>query len=134
MQAACSRCGTQHVLRDADLGAHPKVRFRCSKCGAPTVIETQRRPDATVVISPLPSFARSDSPRSLALLAREDSTAFPPMIGVTLTIISGPGKGAVHKFKKPRVIIGREVADIALPDPEISRHHCLLEVRDTHIH
>jgi pSer/pThr/pTyr-binding forkhead associated (FHA) protein len=27
-------------------------------------------------------------------------------------------------------VIGRKGADIPLSDPEISRHHCLLEVRD----
>ncbi len=32
---------------------------------------------------------------------------------------------------KPRVTLGRKGADIPLNDPEISRHHCLLEVRDT---
>jgi pSer/pThr/pTyr-binding forkhead associated (FHA) protein len=34
---------------------------------------------------------------------------------------------------QPRVVIGRKGADIPLNDPEISRHHCLLEVRDTFI-
>jgi pSer/pThr/pTyr-binding forkhead associated (FHA) protein len=29
--------------------------------------------------------------------------------------------------------LGRQGSDIALDDPEISRHHCLLEVRDTYI-
>jgi S-DNA-T family DNA segregation ATPase FtsK/SpoIIIE len=85
-------------------------------------------------MSPLPSFARSDSPGSLNLLSHDDQGALPPLIAVALTIVSGPGKGAVHRFKKPRIIIGRDVADIALLDPEISRHHCLLEVRDAHIH
>jgi hypothetical protein len=133
MQAACCRCGTKHVLKDADLGIHPKVQFRCSKCGAPTIVETQRRPDATIAMSPLPAFARDDSTRSLTLLHHDEDATLPPLIAVALTIVSGPGKGSVHKFKKPRVIIGRDVADIALPDPEVSRHHCLLEVRDAHI-
>jgi pSer/pThr/pTyr-binding forkhead associated (FHA) protein len=34
---------------------------------------------------------------------------------------------------KPRVVVGRKGADIPVDDPEISRHHCLLEVRDNHI-
>jgi len=34
---------------------------------------------------------------------------------------------------KPRVILGRTGADIVLNDGEISRNHCLLEVRDTFI-
>jgi pSer/pThr/pTyr-binding forkhead associated (FHA) protein len=33
-------------------------------------------------------------------------------------------------LKKPRVVVGREGADIALQDPEISRHHCVVEVRE----
>jgi pSer/pThr/pTyr-binding forkhead associated (FHA) protein len=31
---------------------------------------------------------------------------------------------------EPRIVIGRTGADLALSDPEVSRHHCLLEVRD----
>jgi pSer/pThr/pTyr-binding forkhead associated (FHA) protein len=31
------------------------------------------------------------------------------------------------------VVLGREGADIAFDDPEISRHHCLLEVRENYI-
>jgi len=50
---------------------------------------------------------------------------------VVLSILSGPAKGEKHTLGKPRVTLGRKGADIQLNDPEISRHHCLLEVRDT---
>jgi predicted Zn finger-like uncharacterized protein len=134
MQVACAHCGTQHVLKEADVGHHPKVQFRCSRCGHPTVVETNRRPDATMVISPLPSFARSDSSASsAALFSQDDTTKLPSTKSVILTVISGPGKGAVHKFAKPRVIVGREGADITLQDPEVSRHHCILEVRGDYV-
>lgn len=120
----------EHVLRDADVGIHPKVQFLCSKCGRKTVVDTNRRPDATMVISPLPSFARANATGSnLHLLEQDDSSKLPAMKNVVLTVVSGPGKGAVHKLSKPRVVLGREGADIALQDPEISRHHCVLEVR-----
>jgi pSer/pThr/pTyr-binding forkhead associated (FHA) protein len=39
----------------------------------------------------------------------------------------------VFRLTKPRVVIGRKGADIPLNDPEISRNHCLLEVRDKYI-
>src|SRR5229473_2683811 len=42
------------------------------------------------------------------------------------------GKTTIVEIKR-RVTLGRKGADIPLNDPEISRHHCLLEVRDTHI-
>jgi predicted Zn finger-like uncharacterized protein len=134
MRATCTHCRTEHVLKDADVGIHPKVQFHCSKCGRVTIVENTRRPDATMVISPLPSFARSNTASSnLQLLEQDDGAKLPATKNVTLTVVSGPGKGAVHKLLKPRVVVGREGADIALQDPEISRHHCVLEVRGDYV-
>src|SRR5207302_1296348 len=45
----------------------------------------------------------------------------------------GHTKGQSHTLGKPRAVLGRKGSDVALNDPEISRHHCLLEVRDTYI-
>jgi pSer/pThr/pTyr-binding forkhead associated (FHA) protein len=47
--------------------------------------------------------------------------------------VSGPEKGKVHKLTKPRVVLGRQGSDIPLNDAEISRYHCVLEVRETYI-
>jgi hypothetical protein len=134
MQASCIHCGTQHVLKDTELGSHPKVQFRCSKCGKTTFVELKLRPDQTVVISPLPSFARANATSSnLKLPPVEDGLRLPPTTNVVLSILSGPDKGKVHKLTKPRVIVGRQGSDIPLKDPEISRYHCALEVRETYI-
>src|SRR2546430_17241625 len=57
----------------------------------------------------------------------------PEKAKVVLSILSGPSKGESHTLAKPRVVLGRKGADIPLNDPEISRHHCLLEVRETYI-
>jgi hypothetical protein len=131
MQAACVHCGTEHKLKDADSTVHPKVQFKCSKCGKTTVVEVKRRPDQTVVISPLPTFARADASSSNLHLPPEDDGMKLPANGVfVLAITSGPASGEVFRLEKPRVVIGRKGADIPLNDPEISRHHCLLEVRD----
>src|SRR5258708_5310731 len=59
MQTACTHCGAEHSLKESELGGHSKVQFRCSKCGKSTVVQLKRRSDATVVMSPLPSFARA---------------------------------------------------------------------------
>jgi predicted Zn finger-like uncharacterized protein len=134
MQAACSNCGTQHVLKDADVGAHPKVKFRCSRCATTTVVDTGRNPDNTVVISPLPSFARGNGSGTQSSLVLQDPTAaLPKSKNVVLTIISGPDTGATHTLTKPRVVIGRDGSDISLQDSEISRHHCVVEVRDDYV-
>jgi pSer/pThr/pTyr-binding forkhead associated (FHA) protein len=86
-----------------------------------------------MVVSPLPSFARSNASKStLNLLEQDDGLKLPAAKSAILTVVSGPSKGAVHQLKKPRVILGREDAGIVLDDQEISRHHCLLEVRENY--
>ena len=134
MQAACVHCGTKHKLRDADSTVHPRVQFKCSKCGKTTVVEVKRRADQTVVISPLPSFARADASSSNLQLPPADDGLKLPANGVfVLAVTTGPANGEVFRLAKTRVVIGRKGADIPLNDPEISRHHCLLEVRDKFI-
>src|SRR5437899_12681879 len=134
MQAACIHCGTEHLLKDAQFGGHTKVQFKCSKCGKTTIVEIKRHVDSTVVMSPLPSFARTDAPSSNVNLALPDpGIRLPEKSRVVLSILSGPSKGDRHTLSKPRVVLGREGADIPLNDPEISRHHCLLVVRGMHI-
>ena len=134
MQAKCVHCGTEHKLKDADSTIHPKVQFKCSKCGKTTVVEVKWRPDQTVVISPLPTFARADASSSGLHLPPEDDGMRLPVDGVfVLAVTSGPANGRFFRLAKSRVVIGRKGADIPLSDPEISRHHCLLEVRDTYI-
>src|SRR5216684_349413 len=134
MQPSCIHCGTKHVLKDAEFGGHSKVQFKCSKCGKTTIVEIKRRVDSTVVMSPLPSFARANATSSNVNLGPPDpGIRLPEKSKVVLTILSGPEKGESHTLSKARVVVGRKGADIPLNDAEISRHHCLLEVRDTYI-
>jgi pSer/pThr/pTyr-binding forkhead associated (FHA) protein len=97
-------------------------------------VEVKMRPDQTVVISPLPSFARASVTSSnLKLPPIDEGTRLPPTANVLLSIVSGPEKGKVHKLTKSRVVLGRQGSDIPLNDAEISRYHCVLEVRETYI-
>lgn len=59
--------------------------------------------------------------------------ALPPGVEASVSVIEGPDKGLVKKIEKASVIVGRQGADISLNDPEISRQHCLLEVKDSYI-
>lgn len=127
-------CGTEHLLKDTEFAGYSKVQFKCSKCGKTTIVEIKRRTDATVVMTPLPSFARANATSSnLNLPPPDPGLKLPAKKNVVLSILSGPAKGQSHTLGKPRVVMGRKGADVALSDPEISRHHCLLEVRDTYI-
>jgi hypothetical protein len=134
MQTACIHCGTEHLLKEGSLGGHAKVQFKCSKCGKTTIVEIKRRVDSTVVMSPLPSFARANASSSNLNLQTDDpGLKLPEKVKIVLSIMSGPSKGEQHTLVKPRVVLGRQGADVAVSDPEISRHHCLLEVRETYI-
>lgn len=113
------------------MAKHTKVQFRCTKCGHTTIVEVRRRVDETVVISPMPSFARADaSTARLRLPAVDDGLHLPADVEIVLTVTNGPEKGYSLILNKPRIVIGRKGADFPLNDPEVSRHHCLLEVRD----
>lgn len=131
MQAGCVHCGQQHLLNDSVLAKHSKVQFRCTKCGQTTIVEVKRRVDETVVISPMPSFARADaSTARLGLPAADEGLLLPEDVNLVLSVTSGPDKGLSLVLTKPRIVIGRKGADFALNDPEISRQHCVLEVRE----
>jgi hypothetical protein len=113
---------------------HPMVLFGCSMCVNTTVVELKSRADSTMVITPLPSFARATPTTSnLRLPPVDDGLRLPASANVVLAVLSGPDKGTVHRLSKPRVVVGRQDSDVPINDPEISRHHCSLEVRETYI-
>ncbi len=131
MQAGCIHCGQQHLLNDSVLAKHSKVQFRCTKCGQTTIVEVKHRADETVVISPMPSFARADAATArMKAPAVDDNPDLPEGVSATLTITTGPQCGQSLTLTRERTIIGRKGADLALTDPEVSRQHCLLEVRE----
>src|SRR5258708_13666078 len=79
----------------------------------------------------MPSCARADaSTQRLRLLAVDDGLRLPDGIEIVLTIESGPQANKSFPLTKARTVIGRKGSDIALEDPEISRHHCVVEVRE----
>ncbi|HTB91744.1 MAG TPA: FHA domain-containing protein [Candidatus Sulfotelmatobacter sp.] len=130
MQTGCIHCGQQHLLNDEAVAKHPKVSFRCTKCGLTTIVEIKRSVDQTVVISPMPSFARADaSTQRLRLLPVDEGLRLPDNLEVVLTVEGGPEANKSFTLSKARTVIGRKGADIALEDPEISRNHCVIEVR-----
>jgi len=134
MQAPCSSCGTVHSLNDAQALGHPRVQFRCSRCGKTTVVNT-RAVDTTQVVSPLPEFARSGGPGIAALMGADAQGFFlPANKTISLSVIAGPAKGQAATLEKPIVILGRAGADFAINDPNISRQHCAVEVKGDAVH
>jgi len=130
MQATCEHCGARYILKDQDLAGFARVQFRCSKCGYSTVVDVARRPDMTMVVSPLPEFARGGgSGPSAAVPGQHEGLALPTNAHVVLTVQTGPSKGLIYRLAQPRVVLGRTGADVDLQDPEVSRQHCAIEVK-----
>jgi hypothetical protein len=132
MKAACSNCGAQHSLPDAQLAGRPRVQFKCAKCGTSTLVELAQNPDATQILSPVPEFARSaGAPRlSRSGVVEDPGLRLPGGKAIAISVIAGPAKGLVYSVRKPRVVMGRADADIIINDKEISRWHCALEIKD----
>jgi predicted RNA-binding Zn-ribbon protein involved in translation (DUF1610 family) len=131
MQTGCVHCGKQHLLKDEIVAKHAKVQFRCTRCGQTTIVAVKRRADETVVISPMPSFARADaSTARLKLPPVDEGLVLPQESKILLIVKSGPAQGTMFPLSNPRTVIGRKGADFPLNDPEISRYHCVLEVRE----
>jgi hypothetical protein len=132
MKTACSNCGAQHSLPDAQLVGHPRVQFRCAKCGKTTLVTIAQNPDATQVMSPLPQFARSAGAPRLAQGGsdEEESLRLPAGKAIALSVIAGPARGLVYPVQQPRIVLGRIGTDLCINDPEISRWHCALEIKD----
>ncbi len=134
MKVKCGNCGAEYVLKDSQIAQHAKVQFRCTKCGKTSVVDVKLRPDATIVMSPLPSFARTGTDFGGSSIGMPDAElALPEGVTASLLVIEGPDKGLARKIEKASVILGRQGADVSLNDPEISRAHCLLEVKQTYI-
>ena len=132
MKVSCSHCGAQHSLPNAQLVGYPRVQFRCAKCRKTTLVTIAPDPETTQVMSPLPQFARSAGAPRLAQIcgAEEDDLRLPAGKAIALSVIAGPSRGQVYVVQKPRVVLGRTGADLDINDPEISRWHCLLEIKD----
>lgn len=134
MQTGCVHCGQQHLLKDDLVTKHPKVQFRCTRCGQTTIVEIKRRVDETMVISPMPSFGKADLASATADLPPvNDGLSLPKNLDIVLTVTAGPDQGLVFPLTHGRTVIGRKGSDFVLNDPEISRHHCILEVRDSSV-
>lgn len=135
MEALCQHCSAKHNLNDKQLGNHSKVQFKCSSCAKMTVLNIALHPDRTRSSTPLPSFARTENAADvLAELVKEPpGLKLPEHKQVTLTVVSGLTNGAAMILAKPRIILGRRGggADFEVDDPEVSRWHCAVEVKDT---
>jgi FHA domain len=118
------------MLNDAQVGRHPRVQFRCAKCGHHTVVKTRQADSTQVVFTPPAESHFEPGPDPATLLGTDPRhLSLPDGKSIALAVLSGPSKGLVHTLGKPWVVIGRTAGDMLINDPNVSRWHCAVEVK-----
>ena len=148
----CDRCYARYRYDEGRFEGKGSKKVRCTKCLAVFEIyntpaaEGQPLPSDTDLASPdwragesedtggrsgvtptkkrTPPSERRRTPSELKL---------PVDSKLSLAVISGPDSGKIFSINKPRVVIGRQGADVNVDDPEISREHVALEIAGEHV-
>jgi predicted Zn finger-like uncharacterized protein len=141
----CDQCHAKYHYDDERFGGKASKKLRCSRCQTIFEVVNTRAyevqpalrapiaPDETRIRRP-GDASKSPTPRSRPSAPEVRKPAgelrLPADVKLSLAVIAGPDAGKMFQIEKPRVVIGREDVDFALDDPELSRHHAALEVRD----
>src|SRR5258708_11852450 len=119
MEVACGQCGAKYDLQGAENPARTNVRFTCPKCGHSTVVETNQLPSTTVVMLPLPSFARANAWSSQNKVERaETRPRLPQSVSAAVSVIEGPDYGKIFKLEVADIIVRRQGSDDSLNEPD----------------
>ena len=140
----CDRCYARYRYDESRFEGKSSKKVRCTKCLA--VFEIYNTPafEAQATVPPDGDLAapewkagedtgrsKESTTRKRAVVSARPAPAelkLPPDAKLSLAVISGPDAGKIFPIGKPRVVIGRQGADINLDDPEISRAHAAVEV------
>jgi hypothetical protein len=121
MLIECPDCHAICLLDENTLTRAKRIETRCEDCQNYLLVEL--------------SIRTLDQTRALASATQaikpQTEAALPAGRFVALAVTSGPMVGRVFRLTKPRVVVGRADADFQLDDPEVSRRHCVVEVRGT---
>ena len=131
MQAPCSHCGTLHALNDAQTGGHPRVQFRCSRCGKNTIVKTRGVDSTASALAAAGFCAERRRARRRGPVRDRTRRAFscrPTKSSLCRSSRARP-RARLYRSKNPWSFLGRSGADFTIGDPNISRQHCAVEVR-----
>jgi pSer/pThr/pTyr-binding forkhead associated (FHA) protein len=100
MNVECPHCGANNPTEEKQFASESRVHVECVQCHS-----------------------------NFAVNAPTEGPQLPVDQTVALAVIEGPARGQVFRLTKARIILGRSGADVVLYDPEVSRKHCMIEVR-----
>jgi predicted Zn finger-like uncharacterized protein len=153
MIIVCPSCQARYKFDETKLGARPKAKTKCAKCGGAIEIENPLLSAVTLPPSgldvPEPPDTQPPEPEEAptlpkhspaAVRQREEGTItgrdlhrmglleLPKDKRFSLAVIQGAATGQIYQITKTRTSLGRSGADINLDDPEASRQHAVVEI------
>lgn len=147
----CDRCYARYRYDESRFEGKSSKKVRCTKCLAVFEIYSTPAFEAQASVPPEGDLASPDwkpgedtgrakdaPPRKRAPTTAQRRRApaelkLPADAKLSLAVISGPDAGKIFQIAKPRVVIGRQGADLNVDDPEISRAHAALEIAGEHV-
>lgn len=113
------------MLDDKQVGSHARVRFKCTGCGKSTEVDVGRDTNRTFISTVSAEAAPYVEP---TVLEEQRGLGLPKDRKISVRVTGGKSKGMELVLQRPRLIIGRLGADMAVEDSEVSRWHCAVEV------
>lgn len=127
MIVECPNCHVKYNVPDDKIKGRKKLK--CSKC---KTIFTIRQPSEDSSESKKDT-AKITTKNITDSLWSDENLRLPDDKKISIAIIKGARAGFVYKVLKPYISIGRGKVDLIIPDKEVSRKHCALEIREDKI-
>jgi pSer/pThr/pTyr-binding forkhead associated (FHA) protein len=136
MRVRCTHCSAQVDLDDRQYSGRRMAQIRCWMCAQSSLVDLVPLDmnSSTIATDPL---APQDRPFAAARLAESSKTQtatldLPLGKSITISVIDGPSAGFQRGLTMPLVTLGRlrGGADIEIDDPQVSRLHCAIEVKN----
>ncbi|HEY7368969.1 MAG TPA: FHA domain-containing protein [Thermoanaerobaculia bacterium] len=140
MIVECDRCSARYSYQESRFGGKTSKRVRCAKCGAvfeiynTRVFESQPavRPtgtgEATTISRHSGDTGKTRRPPPPGLRPPSPGLHLPKDRKISLAVIAGAEAGRIFAIDRPRIVLGRQDADISVEDAEVSRQHAAIEV------
>ena len=157
MIVVCPSCSSRFQYGDERFQGAKFKRFQCPKCRTVFEVKNPALPEAPAVPPPPaptptpqalqpvpparpqrmapepasgPTETTSRNRNSLMSAAGLHKSGLPGGTRFSLAFLTGPHASTVRLLTKPVTLIGREEGDIVTQDPETSRQHARIEIRE----
>jgi pSer/pThr/pTyr-binding forkhead associated (FHA) protein len=136
MRVRCTHCSAQVDLDDRQYAGRRMAQIRCWMCAQSSLVDLMPLDmnSTTMATDPLESSERPFAAARLAESSKTQTATLDLPLGksITISVIDGPSSGFQRDLTMPLVTLGRlrGGADIEIDDPQVSRLHCAIEVKN----